>query len=268
MNPLVKAKLLLDVARWRVSWHFRNTDYSFTVPGNEKFMGPREAIRRFVRDGDVVGFSGLGGNQHVTILYCAIRDCFLESGHPRDLTVLCIGGMGGRGRVKGTLEELGHPSVEELILQTLLFAGFPRTIEALKVLRRLEPTPSRSKGVAEPDSQGAATSARIYGDRYPRLLDCMDQLHPDLTRWMIRDGYGRVLSRPGPHLLQRQCAVVGALMVMGMLEQFRAHLRGLLNTGLDRDGILWLTNTFQIIIPAAYQTPFREAAQRVMNTTP
>ena len=31
--------------RWRATWAKRNTHRAFTIPGNPKFMGPRDAIR-------------------------------------------------------------------------------------------------------------------------------------------------------------------------------------------------------------------------------
>jgi len=116
MNLFTKAWLLLHIARWRMLWPFQNTRYSYTVPGNPKFMGPRDAVRACIRDGDLVGFSGLGGNQRPSIIYWAIRDLFLESGHPRDLHVLAIGGIGGRGRIPGTLEELGHAGLAKRLI--------------------------------------------------------------------------------------------------------------------------------------------------------
>ena len=108
MNIFTKAYLLMHLARWRASWYRQNTRFAYTVPGNPKFMGPREAVGSCIRDGDLVGISGLGGNQRVSILYYAIRDLFKETGHPRDLSVVAIGGIGGRGLIPGTLEELGH----------------------------------------------------------------------------------------------------------------------------------------------------------------
>lgn len=108
MNILTKAQLLYRILRWRLSWYRQNTRFAYTVPGNPKFMGPRDAIRNCVRDGDVVGLSGLGGNMRATVLYYATRDVFLETGHPRDLTVVAIGGIGGRGRLPGTVEEFAH----------------------------------------------------------------------------------------------------------------------------------------------------------------
>lgn len=111
MNVFTKAYLLFHIARWRAGWYRQNTRFAVTVPGNPKFMGPRDAIRQCVKDGDVVALSGLGGNQRATILYYALRDLFLETGRPRDLTVVAIGGIGGRGMIPGTVEELGKPGL-------------------------------------------------------------------------------------------------------------------------------------------------------------
>jgi len=106
MNALTKLRLIYRILRWRFTWDKRNTHYQYHVPGNPKFMGPREAIG-LIKDGSFVAVSGLGGNQHATILYWAIKELFEETGHPRDLTVMPIGGQGGRGKVPGTVDELG-----------------------------------------------------------------------------------------------------------------------------------------------------------------
>ncbi len=111
MNVLTKIRLLVHIARWRAGWYRQNTQYAYTVPGNPKFMGPRDAVRACVRDGDLLGFSGLGGNQRASMLYWALRDLYRETGHPCDLEILCIGGIGGRGRIPGTVEELGEPGL-------------------------------------------------------------------------------------------------------------------------------------------------------------
>lgn len=84
----------------------RDTGYEFRLPGNPKFMGPRDAVG-LIKDGDVLANSGLAANQRASIIYWAIKELFLETGHPKNLTVMSIGGHGGRGRVPGTLEELG-----------------------------------------------------------------------------------------------------------------------------------------------------------------
>lgn len=110
MNLWQKATVMKGIIKWRLTWGRRNTHYRYTVEGNPKFMGPRDAAA-LIKDGSVLSTSGLGGNQRASIMYWAIRELFQETGHPKDLTVLSIGGQGGRGIVPGTVEELGLPGL-------------------------------------------------------------------------------------------------------------------------------------------------------------
>ncbi len=164
-------------------------------------------------------------------------------------------------RCSGILDE---EAIEEAILQTLLFAGFPKTIEALKELRTHFPVKHAAKHVDDHEKAGEATSQIIYGNYHSKLKQVMDELHPDLTRWMIEDGYGRVLSRPGLKLQEREISVLASLMTSGMLNQFRAHVRGALYAGLSRDDIIWFTNTFQCIIAADLRADFNQVLQEML----
>ncbi len=125
MNILTKTWLLYRIAKFLVVRNFHNTRYRFTVPGNPKFMGVRDAIT-MIPDGAVIGVSGLGANQWASMPYFAIRELFQETGHPRDLTVVCIGGQGSRGRSPGSLEELGLPG-----LCTRFFTGHFETFKSI-----------------------------------------------------------------------------------------------------------------------------------------
>lgn len=125
MNPFTKASLFYQFIKWRLTWDKRDTKYSYTVPGNPKFMGPRDAVK-LIKNGSVVGLSGLAANQRPSIIYWAIRELFEETGNPRDLTLLTLGGIGGRGKVPGTLEELGQDG-----LCTRLITGHTETFKAM-----------------------------------------------------------------------------------------------------------------------------------------
>ncbi len=107
MNIFTKANLIFQFLRWRATWDRRNTQYRFSVPGNPKFMGPRDAVK-LIKDGSVIAFSGLAANQRPSIMYWAVRELFEETGHPNGLTLMALGGIGGRGKVPGTLEEMGQ----------------------------------------------------------------------------------------------------------------------------------------------------------------
>ncbi len=50
---------------------------------------------------------GIAGNARCSILFWAVRERYLKSGFPRNLTWISVGGQGGRGRVPGTVEEVG-----------------------------------------------------------------------------------------------------------------------------------------------------------------
>src|SRR5690606_12200215 len=98
------------------------------VPGNPRFLDARSAAA-LIGDGAVVACSGLGGNQRAAILYWAIAERFAETGQPAGITVVNLGGHGGRGRVPGTLEELGRDG-----LCTRLITGHFETFHAMLAL--------------------------------------------------------------------------------------------------------------------------------------
>ncbi|NQV41991.1 MAG: hypothetical protein HQ506_06510 [Candidatus Marinimicrobia bacterium] len=161
---------------------------------------------------------------------------------------------------------LDEKAIEEAILQTLLFAGFPKTIEALKQLRQHFPMRNGSIGVDDEKQAGEETSKIIYGKHHAKLKVVMDKLHPELTKWMIEDGYGRVLSRPGLTLQEREISVLSSLMTSGMINQYRAHIRGALFAGVSQVDIIWFTNTFQCIIAADLRADFNQATREMLNS--
>ena len=105
--PWGRPRLLAQIARAMLTWMYHDTRYPSPVPENPRFMSPRAAVE-LMHDGDVVAVSGLGANQRASIVFWAMRQAFEETGHPAGLTILNLGGHGGRGRAPGTLEELGR----------------------------------------------------------------------------------------------------------------------------------------------------------------
>jgi 4-carboxymuconolactone decarboxylase len=58
------------------------------------------------------------------------------------------------------------------------------------------------------------------------------ELHPELDEWMIVEGYGKVLSRPGLDLARRELCIVSACAASGQERQLHSHLHGALNVGV------------------------------------
>jgi 4-carboxymuconolactone decarboxylase len=124
--------------------------------------------------------------------------------------------------------------IEELVLQCHLFAGFPRALNAMREWRRWQPQPAAARDADAPRdwrAQGEATCATVYGEMYERLRDNIRRLHPDLDDWMIVDGYGKVLSRPGLDLARRELCIVAACAASQQDRQLHSHLHGALNAG-------------------------------------
>ena len=73
---------------------------------NPKFMTGRQAVD-MIPDGACILSNGIAANARCSVLYYAIKDRFLKSGHPKDLTWIAVAGQGARGRMFGSLEEMG-----------------------------------------------------------------------------------------------------------------------------------------------------------------
>lgn len=126
MNFLTKTAIKLHVLHWRLTWTKHNSHYPVPakVKDNPKFMTAWQAVD-LIKDGAVVATSGIGGNQRCALMYWAIREKFLATGHPNNLTIVCVGGQGGRGKIPGSLEEIGLEG-----LNTRLFTGHAETFKA------------------------------------------------------------------------------------------------------------------------------------------
>ncbi len=130
--------------------------------------------------------------------------------------------------------------VEELLLQSHLFAGFPRALNAMREWRRTHPhvpPASAPADLAQWRADGESTCAAVYGDMYERLRENIRGLHPALDDWMITDGYGKVLSRPGLDLQRRELCIVAACAAAGQERQLQSHLHGARNVGVEPEVI-------------------------------
>ena len=129
MNLSAKIRLMAIILRWRLTWNKNDLEYMPKGIDNPKFMTAMEAVR-LIRDGTTTFSCGMAGNARPSVWFWAIERLFRETGHPRGLTHIIVGAQGGRGRIPGTLEELGkYPG-----LITRLVAGH---IETLKTLLKL-----------------------------------------------------------------------------------------------------------------------------------
>jgi len=135
VNILDKTKLLVHILRWRLSWDRRDTAYLSPEPLPDKFRSARAAVD-LIADGACVISCGFAGNARCSIFFWALRERFEQSRNPQGLTWISVGAQGGRGRVPGTVEEVGLDG-----LVTRYISGHTETAKSLLRLadaKRLE----------------------------------------------------------------------------------------------------------------------------------
>ncbi len=85
----------------------------------------------------------------------------------------------------------------------------------------------------------------MYGENYRKLRESVLMLHPAIDSWMITEGYGRTLGRPGLDLMRRELCTVAQTAVLEAPKQLHSHLRGSLNAGASFgqiEGVLSIVN--------------------------
>ena len=203
------------------------------------------------RTGGTAGDDSMTTHRHVPVRIDALD---AETAALVRLAAVLAGG--GEGEVRTELSAVNgvvNPVwVEEVILQTYLFAGFPRALNAAREWRRISgrsapaAADDRERAVLDFSGRGEATCATVYGEFYDRLRVNIRGLHPALDRWMITEGYGKVLGRPLLDLARRELCIVAACAIARQDRQLHSHLHGALNAGAAA-GVV--TAALQVVAP-------------------
>jgi 4-carboxymuconolactone decarboxylase len=160
--------------------------------------------------------------------------------------------------------------VDEVLLQSYLFAGFPRTLNAVKLWREVSGAsapaddPSASTEYARLwASRGEMACQTVYGPVYETLRANVRALHPALDAWMVVEGYGKVLSRPQLSLVRRELCIVAACAAAEQEPQLHSHVRGALNCGATHDDLAHTLAALTDVIALDAMTTARDAFARL-----
>jgi 4-carboxymuconolactone decarboxylase len=158
----------------------------------------------------------------------------------RALIALCAA-VGARNRaalsitIDTAAEQADVSQAEEALLQCYLFVGYPVALQALAMWRErtgnAAPAKARADDCRKRQARGEEVCETVYAGQYGRLRENIAKLHPDMERWMLEEGYGKVLSRPGLDLKTRELCIIGVLVGLDAPQQLYSHLRGALNAG-------------------------------------
>ena len=203
------------------------------------------------RTGGTAGDDSMTTHRHVPVRIDALD---AETAALVRLAAVLAGGSEGEVRTElSSVNGVVNPVwVEEVILQTYLFAGFPRALNAAREWRRISgrsapaAADDRERAVLDFSGRGEATCATVYGEFYDRLRVNIRGLHPALDRWMITEGYGKVLGRPLLDLARRELCIVASCAIARQDRQLHSHLHGALNAGAAA-GVV--TAALQVVAP-------------------
>ncbi|MFQ5749163.1 MAG: carboxymuconolactone decarboxylase family protein [Planctomycetota bacterium] len=158
---------------------------------------------------------------------------------------------------RSCLDKEGPRAVREVLLQLHLFGGFPRMVRALTLLASIPPPQEPAGGPPDAGGQpddgdqgmGLILFRRLYGNDADAVLEHLRNLDPALPAWILGHAYGRVLSRPGLPVEDRERLALLALAATGCWKQWGSHARIARRLGIpaallaeDLDRTDWLTS--------------------------
>ncbi len=87
--------------------------------------------------------------------------------------------------------------------------------------------------------KGSEALAAIDGKGGQAVIDSLQDIAPDLGRWIVEFAFGDIYTRKGLDLQQRELVTIGSLVTQGdTAPQLAVHIQGALNVGLSKDAVV------------------------------
>lgn len=128
----------------------------------------------------------------------------------------------------------------EALLQIHLFSGYPASIEGLSLLHEVyneAPASIEEYDVQLFKQRGEKLCRDIYTTVFEKMNKRMHSFSPELSEWMIIDGYGKTLSRAGLDIQTRELINICILSLGQWKQQVISHIRGALHVGVEMEDI-------------------------------
>ncbi len=129
----------------------------------------------------------------------------------------------------------------ESLLQNYLFTGYPSAMISLKILKeyclKFENYSYESWDLNKYRQRGTKNCKKIYGRKFENLLSNVKGFSPELSDWLLLEGYGKVMGRRGLSLKKRELNNVAVLIVLKFEDQLFSHINGAFRTKSTFDQI-------------------------------
>lgn len=160
------------------------------------------------------------------------------------VTVAALAAMGGaepqlRFHIAGALNVGCSPrEIVELMIHLVVYAGFPAALNGVSAARDVfrekcvDVAPVSVSPSATRYDDGVAGLRAVDGAVGERVVESLNEIAPDLGRFVVEFAFGDVYSRTGIDLVLRELITVAALTAMGSATpQLKVHMHGFLNVG-------------------------------------
>jgi len=131
---------------------------------------------------------------------------------------------------KSKLHGIKEKPLYESLLQNYLFIGYPSAMISLKILKeyypKLENVLQESWDLNKYRERGTKNCKKIYGRKFDKLISNVKNFSPELSDWLLLEGYGKVMGRKGLSLKQRELNNVSVLTALKFGDQLYSHING------------------------------------------
>ncbi|MFC2102970.1 carboxymuconolactone decarboxylase family protein [Bacteroidota bacterium] len=140
-------------------------------------------------------------------------------------------------------KEKGIKDIElyESLLQNYLFTGYPTAMISLKILNEYIANDKNqlieSWNLNTYRERGTKNCKKVYGRKFNKLINNVKSFSPELSDWLLLEGYGKVMGRKGLSLRKRELNNVSVLTSLKFEDQLYSHINGALRTGSSPEQI-------------------------------
>jgi alkylhydroperoxidase/carboxymuconolactone decarboxylase family protein YurZ len=138
----------------------------------------------------------------------------------------------------------------ESLLQNYLFTGYPSAMIALKILKEyfpnLKKTFNEGWDLNRYRMRGVRNCKKVYGRKYNRLISNVGNFSPELSDWLVLEGYGKVMGRKGLSFKQRELNNVAVLTVLRFEDQLYSHINGAIRANASLSDVKRIINNLKI----------------------
>lgn len=146
-------------------------------------------------------------------------------------------------------KKISHKKIYEGLLQTYLFAGFPSALISLKKFNDVISRGDKYDGydLHKYSNRGIKNCRIIYGNKFDKLISNIKTFSPEMSEWLIIEGYGKVLGRKGLTLREREVCIVSILSALKYKDQLYSHIVGAIRVRVDFNFLQKVINNLQFI---------------------